>query len=112
SFGDAARPLVPRYLRRGVVERMLADGSELRALDADQARRQLAVLRRCEVQGDDVAVSISSETSPLAKEYARASTTVVDVLMKLIFGRYSARLDADLRAMGFAGDLNFADCAA
>ena len=117
-FGDAARPLVPRYLRRGVVERMLADGSELRALDADQARRQLAVLRRCEVQGvaicllnayvnpaheeqlreltrevlgDDVAVSISSETSPLAKEYARASTTVIDVLMKLIFGRYSAQ---------------------
>ena len=29
-----------------------------------------------EVLGDDVAVSISSETSPLAKEYARASTTV------------------------------------
>ena len=139
SFGDAARPLVPRYLRRGVVERMLADGSELRALDADQARRQLAVLRRCEVQGvaicllnayvnpaheqqlreltrevlgDDVAVSISSETSPLAKEYARASTTVIDVLMKLIFGRYSTSLDADLRELGFEGDLNFADCAA
>jgi N-methylhydantoinase A len=138
-FGDTARPLVPRYLRRGVVERMLADGSELRALDADQARRQLAVLRRCNVQGvaicllnayvnpaheeqlrelthevlgDDVAVSISSETSPLAKEYARASTTVIDVLMKLIFGRYSASLDAELRELGFDGDLNFADCAA
>jgi N-methylhydantoinase A len=138
-FGDAARPLVPRYLRRGVAERILADGSELRALDADQARRQLAVLKRCEVQGvaicllnayvnpaheqqlreltrevlgDDVAVSISSETSPLAKEYARASTTVVDVLTKLIFGRYSASLDADLRELGFDGDLNFADCAA
>ncbi|MGZ6671464.1 MAG: hydantoinase/oxoprolinase N-terminal domain-containing protein, partial [Solirubrobacteraceae bacterium] len=138
-FGDAARPLVPRYLRRGVVERMLADGTELRALDADQARRQLAVLRRCQVQGvaicllnayvnsaheeqlrelthevlgDDIAVSISSETSPLAKEYARASTTVIDVLMKLIFGRYSASLDADLRELGFEGDLNFADCAA
>src|SRR5919108_5818163 len=138
-FGDTARPLVPRYLRRGVVERVLADGSELRALDEDQARGQLAVLKRCEVQGvaiclingyvnpaherrlrelahevlgGDVAVSISSDTSPLAKEYARASTTVIDVLMKLIFGRYSASLDADLRALGFDGDLNFADCAA
>jgi N-methylhydantoinase A len=138
-FGDAARPLVPRYLRRGIVERRLADGSELRALDEDQARRQLAVLRRCDVQGvaicllnayvdatherrlrelvleelgDEVAVSISSETSPLAKEYARASTTVVDVFMKLIFGRYSAALDEQLRALGFEGDLNFADCAA
>jgi N-methylhydantoinase A len=138
-FGDAARPLVPRYLRRGIVERTLADGSELRALDEVQARAQLAVLRRCEVQGvaicllnayvdatherrlrelvheelgDDVAVSISSETSPLAKEYARASTTVVDVFMKLIFGRYSATLDEQLRALGFDGDLHFADCAA
>src|SRR5919198_1497517 len=27
-FSDAARPLVPRYLRRGVAERILADGSE------------------------------------------------------------------------------------
>ncbi|HKE80549.1 MAG TPA: hydantoinase/oxoprolinase family protein [Solirubrobacteraceae bacterium] len=138
-FGDAARPLVPRYLRRGVVERMLADGSELCALDEAQAREQLAVLRRCEVQGvaicllnayvnpahelrlrelvreelgDDVAVSVSSETSPLAKEYARASTTVIDVFMKLIFGRYSAQLDAQLRELGFEGELNFADCAA
>jgi N-methylhydantoinase A len=138
-FGDAARPLVPRYLRRGIVERTLADGSELRALDEDQTRHQLAVLRRCEVQGvaicllnayvdaaherrlrelvheelgADVAVSISSETSPLAKEYARASTTVVDVFMKLIFGRYSATLDEELRALGFEGDLHFADCAA
>ena len=138
-FGDAARPLVPRYLRRGVVERTLADGSELLALDEGQARRQLAVLARCEVRGvaicllnayvnpaheqrlralthevlgDDVAVSISSDTSPLAKEYARASTTVIDVFMKLIFGRYSTQLDADLRGLGFDGELNFADCAA
>jgi N-methylhydantoinase A len=138
-FGDAARPLVARYLRRGIVERILADGTELRALDEDQARRQLAVLGRCEVRGvaicllnayvnpahelalrelvgevlgDDVAVSISSETSPLAKEYARASTTVIDVCMKLIFGRYTTTLEADLRRLGFEGELNFADCAA
>ena len=57
-------------------------------------------------------MSISSETSPLAKEYARASTTVIDVFMKLIFTRYAHELDADLRAGGFPGKLNFADCAA
>ena len=57
-------------------------------------------------------ISISSETSPLAKEYARASTTVVDVFMKLIFTGYAHRLDARLREAGFTGDLNFADCAA
>jgi N-methylhydantoinase A len=139
SFGDVARPLVPRYLRRGVIERLLADGSVHLPLDEQHARTQLAVLKRCnvegvavclinayvndaherrlrelvtEVLGDGVPVSISSETSPLAKEYARASTTVIDVLMKLIFTRYAHQLDGRLRAAGFSGALNFADCAA
>jgi N-methylhydantoinase A len=137
-FGDAAQPLVPRYLRRGVTERILHDGGVLIPFDEEQARGQLAVLKRCSVEGvaicllnsyvnhaheerlrelvreelGDVAVSLSCETSPLAKEYARASTTVIDVFMKLIFTRYAHELDADLRAAGFAGDLNFADCAA
>jgi N-methylhydantoinase A len=139
SFGDVARPLVPRYLRRGISERLLADGSLRLPLDEEQARGQLGVLKRCEVEGvavcllnayvdpvhelqlrelvqetlgGDVAVSISSETSPLAKEYARASTTVVDVFMKLIFTGYAHALDEGLREAGFAGELNFADCAA
>jgi N-methylhydantoinase A len=138
SFGDVSRPLVPRYLRRGVRERLLADGSELLPLDDEQAIRQLELLGRCDVQGvaicllnsyvnpvhehrlreltlevlGDVAVSISSETSPLAKEYARASTTVIDVFMRLIFTGYARELDAGLAALGFDGELNFADCAA
>jgi N-methylhydantoinase A len=138
TFGDASRPLVPRYLRRGIAERILADGSVLTALDEEQARRQLAVLARCNVEGvaicllnayvshaheerlrelvreelGDLAVSISSETSPLAKEYARASTTVIDVFMKLIFTDYAHQLDEELRGLGFTGELNFADCAA
>jgi len=94
SFGDAARPLVPRYLRRGVKERLLASGEALIELDEAHARRQLEVLKRCnvegvaiclinsyvnaaheerlrtlaqEVLGEDVAVSISAEVSPLAR---------------------------------------------
>jgi len=138
SFGDAARPLVPRYLRRGVTERLLADGSVLVPLDEGQARAQLEVLKRCEVEGvaiclinsyvnaeheerlrdlavevlGDIPISISSQVSPLAKEYARASTTVIDVFMKLMYGGYATQLDRDLRGLGFAGELNFADCAA
>ena len=137
-FGDAARPLIPRYLRRGVAERILADGRVMTELDEDHARRQLAVLARCDVQGvaicllnsyvnrsheerlreltlevlGEVPVSISAETSPLAKEYARASTTVIDVMMKLMFSGYAGELDEQLRALGFTGELNFADCAA
>ncbi|MFD4190949.1 MULTISPECIES: hydantoinase/oxoprolinase family protein [Amycolatopsis] len=138
SYGDANRPLVPRYLRRGIRERLTADGGVLIPLDEDQTRAELAVLRRCGVEGvaiclinayvndhheerlrqlvqeelGDIPVSISSEVSPLAKEFARASTTVVDVFMRLIYGEYTRRLDAGLRDLKFTGDLNFADCAA
>lgn len=138
SYGDVARPLVPRYLRRGINERVLTDGSVLIPLDEAQARRQLAVLRECEVEGvaiclinayvnpaherrlrelvreelGDVHCSISSEVSPLAKEFARASTTVIDVCMKKIYGAYTERLDRGLRDLGFGGDLNYANCAA
>ncbi|NWJ71075.1 hydantoinase/oxoprolinase family protein [Pseudonocardia sp. ICBG1122] len=138
-FGDAARPLVPRYLRRGIRERVTASGRVLFPIDEDQAREELRTLKECEVTGvaiclinayvtaeheirlrelvreelgEEVAVSLSSEVSPLAKEFARASSTVVDVLMKLIYGRYTDKLGAGLRELGFTGDLNYADCAA
>jgi N-methylhydantoinase A len=122
---------VPRYLRRGIRERITADGSVLFPLDEAQAREQLAVFRRCGVPGvaicllnayvshrheeqlrdlvaaelGPVACSISSEVSPLAKEFARASTTVIDVFMKLIYGDYTGRLEAGLRELGFRGEL-------
>ncbi|KZB83152.1 hydantoinase/oxoprolinase family protein [Amycolatopsis regifaucium] len=138
SFGDAARPLVERYLRRGISERITADGGVLFELDEAQARAELEVLRRCGVTGvaiclinayvnpvhelrlrdlvrevvGDVPCSISSEVSPLAKEYARASTTVVDTLMKIIYSDYTAKLEKGLADLGFTGQLNFADCAA
>ena len=138
SFGDAARPLIPRYLRRGISERMTASGEVLLPLDIEQARAQLAVLRNCQVEGiaicllnayvnrtheerlrqlvseelGDIPCSISSEVSPLAKEFARASTTVIDVLMQLIYGAYTRRLSTGLRELGFEGELNYANCAA
>jgi N-methylhydantoinase A len=138
-FGDVAAPLVPRYLRRGISERVTSDGSILIPLDEHQAREQLRVLARCDVVGvsicllnayvtpdherrlrelvfdelgDEIACSISSDVSPLAKEYARASTTTIDVFMKLIYHDYTDRLRSQLGALGFDGQLNFADCAA
>src|SRR4051794_5777902 len=50
-YGDANRPLVPRSLRRGVVERITADGGVLIPLEEAQVRDELAVLRECEVHG-------------------------------------------------------------
>ena len=138
SFGDAARPLVPRYLRRGIRERMKASGEVFSPLDETQARQQLQVLKRCDVEGiaiclinaytnsahelrlrelvheelGDIPCSVSSDISPLAKEYARSSTTMVDVFMKIIYDDYTYRLDEGLRELGFTGQLNFADCTA
>lgn len=138
TFGDAARPLVPRYLRRGIKERKTARGETLFPLDEAQARHELEILRKTNVQGvaiclinayvdpehelrlrelvhevlPGVEVSISSQTSPLAKEYERASTTVIDVIMKLLFSDYAGELARDLAGLGFDGQLNFADCAA
>ena len=138
GISDASQPLVPRYLRRGIRERLTAAGDVLVPLDEDQARTELRVLRRCGVEGvaiclinayvdgrheqrlrelvheelGDLPTSISSEVSPLAKEYARASTTVVDTIMKAKYGEYTGRLDKGLRSLGFGGQLNFADCSA
>ena len=138
-FGDAARPLVRRYLRRGIHERILATGAVLIGLDEAQARAELEILKRCGIQGLAIClinsfvnpaheqallalarevfgpgfpVSASFQVGPRAKEYARASTTVIDVMMKLIYDDYAHVLDSQLRAAGFAGNLNFADCTA
>lgn len=138
-FGDAAgRPLVPRYLRRGITERILADGSVLIELDESQARNELEVLKRCKVEAlaiclinsytnpeheqrlkelarevlGPITISVSSETSPLSKEYSRASTTVIDVMMKVMYEDYTHDLNTGLSEQGFRGHLNFADCTA
>ncbi|MEJ0005726.1 MAG: hydantoinase/oxoprolinase family protein [Steroidobacteraceae bacterium] len=138
-FGDAARPLVRRYLRRGIHERILASGEVLIELDESQAREELEILKRCGIKGLAIClinsfvnpaheqrlldlamqifgptfpVSASFRVGPRAKEYARASTTVIDVMMKLIYGHYAQVLDTQLRATGFTGKLNFADCTA
>ncbi|AUI51005.1 hydantoinase/oxoprolinase family protein [Arthrobacter crystallopoietes] len=139
SFGDAAgRPLVPRYLRRGIPERILSNGSILQPLDEDRARTQLEVFKRCGVEAvaiclinsyvnpqheqrlkelvrevlGPIPLSISSETSPLSKEYTRASTTVIDVMMKMMYDDYAEQLSDGLSEQGFDGRLNFADCTA
>ena len=137
TFSDTRAPLVPRYLRRAVSERILADGTILLPLDACDARQHLGVLKRCGVEGvaiclltsyanprheqqlvelvravlGSIPCSISSDVSPLAKEFQRANTTVIDIIMKLVYADYILRLDDGLRNAGFEGQLNFADSA-
>jgi N-methylhydantoinase A len=137
-FSDSTAPLVPRYLRRGIKERLASDGSILIPLDEEQARSELSVVGNCGVEGivicllhswvnpahelrlrelvyetlGQIPVSISSEVCPLAKEFPRASSTTVDLLMKLIYGEYTARLQTGLEELNFKGAFNYADCSA
>ncbi len=136
--GDMSEPLVPRYLRLGIRERLVATGEVILPLDEDQARREIERLGQNGVEGvaicllhayvnpahelrleelvrevmGDVACSVSSKVSPLAREYPRATTTVVDVVMKLKYTEYTGRLQAGLADLGFSGAFNYADCAA
>ena len=65
SFGDASSPLVPRYLRRGIEERILADGSVMTPLDEMQARKQLAVLGAMRGRGcRDLPAQLVRQSSP------------------------------------------------
>jgi N-methylhydantoinase A len=138
EFSDAARPLVPRYLRRGIRERVKSDGEVLVPLDETQALEQLTILRDCEIEGvaicflhsyinpaheqqardlvfrtfGEIPCSISSDVCPISKEYSRASTTVVDLLMKMKYTEYTARLQSGLAELGFRGTFNYADCSA
>ena len=138
SCGDSGRPLVERYLRRGIRERMTRKGEVLIPFDEQQARREIEVLKKCDVKGvavcllnayvngeherrlrglvkeimGDLPISISSEVSPLGKEYARSSTTVIDVIMKMVYGDYANRLRKGLDEAGFIGELNLVDSAA
>ncbi|MFF1553024.1 hydantoinase/oxoprolinase family protein [Rhodococcus erythropolis] len=138
SFGDANAPIVPRYLRRTISERIMADGSIFQVLDEVKARKQIQVLKRSNVEGiaicltnawandaherrlaeivreelGDVRIVVSHQVSPTAREYPRMSTTVVDTLMGIIYGDYSERLAKGLAELSFSGALNFGDCAA
>ena len=82
----------------------------LHAYRNGEHERQVRDLAR-EILGD-VPVSISSETAPLIREYQRASTTVIDVLMKVLYGEYTDRLVHGLADAGFTGAFNYADCSA
>ena len=117
---------------------MTSKGEVLIPLDEHQAEKEIEVLKKCHVEGiaicllnayvngdherklrslvrkimGDIPISISSEVSPLGKEYARSSTTVIDVIMKMVYGDYVNRLSMRLKELGFNGDLNLVDSAA
>ena len=119
-------PLVPRYLRLPVPERLDNTGQILLPLDEAAVQTLIPVLTRGRVESvavgllhafvnpvherrireivcdalPDVPVSLSSEVSPEMREWERFSTTVANAYVQPMMARYLRRLEADLRAAG------------
>lgn len=120
---DRLPPLIPRYLRLEVKERILADGSVDTPLDRDEAKLAIQTLLKHKVDAiaicfinsylrpeheqiveriaheldPTVVVCTSSEVHPEIREYERASTTVINAALIPIVGKYLDRLGQDLR---------------
>jgi N-methylhydantoinase A len=119
-------PLVPRYLRLPVPERLDNTGAVLRPLDEAAVEALIPVLGQENVESiavgllhafvnpvherriaailrqalPDLPVSLSSEVSPEMREWERFSTTVANAYVQPMMARYLRRLEADLQAAG------------
>lgn len=124
-------PLVPRRYRRGIRERMGADGAVVTPLDLDEVRgviremaaegiesiavcflnsyinpvHEIAVRGLIETEFPDILVTASCDVLPEIKEYERTSTTVVNAYILPAMRTYLARLKADLADMGVTASL-------
>jgi len=124
-------PVVPRERRVEVRERTLADGTVRAVVDAEEvvARARELLARGTEAvavtfinayanpENERVAakalkaiwpnpyVNISSEILPEIREFERTSTTVLNAYLQPVVADYLNRLEADLAAQGFDGQV-------
>jgi N-methylhydantoinase A len=128
---EKPRPLVPRDRAVGVRERLGPKGEVLLALDEGSVRAAAAVLRREEVEsvavcllhsyvnpaheqrvgailGEElpgIPISLSAEVAPEFREYLRASTTVINAVIRPVVGRYLERIERRLADAGITAKL-------
>lgn len=124
-------PVVPRFLRKGVRERVGADGRVLVSLDQAQVKsiadelsnEGIDVIAIClmhsyanpihEIKARDIVqkhfpefeVVLSSEVAPEIREYERTSTTVLNGYVQPIIKKYLKSLENQLRDNGLNGSL-------
>ncbi len=123
---ERPEPLIPRYLRIPVYERMSAEGVSLRALDMGSVDVAIKTLRRENVESvaigflhsytnsahedavaeqvadalPDVALSLSSQVCPEIREYERFSTTCANAYVLPLMSTYLHDLSERMAAMG------------
>ncbi len=124
-------PLVPRYLRLTVPERLDNTGAVLRPLDEAAVGALIPVLQQEGVESvavgllhafvnpaherriaailhealPDEPVSLSSEVSPEMREWERFSTTVANAYVQPMMASYLRRLETELHAAGAVAPL-------
>jgi N-methylhydantoinase A len=128
---EKAKPLVPRDRAVTVAERLGPAGEVLRPLEDDSVRAAAAILRREEVESvavcllhayvnpeheqrvgailaeelPGVPVSLSAEVAPEFREYLRASTTVINAVIRPVVERYLERIESRLADAGVQAKL-------
>ncbi|MEM9622434.1 MAG: hydantoinase/oxoprolinase family protein [Pseudomonadota bacterium] len=128
---ERAAPLVPRYLRLGITERVAADGTTLipmaeaevleaarELVDAGVTSLAIGFLHSYaqpehEQRARDLLVGVfpqlsltlSSEVCPEIREYERLSTTVANAYVKPLMSQYLASLAEQLTAFGIPGQV-------
>ncbi len=130
-FAEFPKPLIARKYRFEVDERVRSDGTVLKALDPEEARRlvrtlpemgiesvavcllnsfenpahELMLQEIIEKEAPGIPVSISYHVLPQIKEYERTSTTATNAYVKPLTGRYLSKLAGRLDSIGFKGKL-------
>jgi len=124
---DRPEPLVPRWLRLPIRERMNVRGEPLIPLDEASARAVLPVLEKERVESvaigflhayvnkehewraaeiiaearPDLSITLASEAAPEIREYERLSTAVANAYVRPLMERYLKRLEKNLSEQGF-----------
>ncbi|MCB2113881.1 MAG: hydantoinase/oxoprolinase family protein [Parvularculaceae bacterium] len=124
---DRPAPLVPRWLRLPVRERLSARGETLIALDEDSVRAIVPVLERENVESlavgflhsyanadherragaiiakalPGISISLSADVAPEIREYERQTTTVANAYVRPLMERYLRALETSFRDRGF-----------
>ena len=128
---EKAKPLVPRDRAVVVGERLGPKGEVLRPLEDDSVRDAAAILRREGVESvavcllhayvnpeheqrvgeilaeelPGIPISLSSEVAPEFREYLRASTTVINAVIRPVVERYLQGIESRLAEAGVQAKL-------
>jgi N-methylhydantoinase A len=125
---DRPRPLVPRYLRLPIRERVDRNGKVLLPLDEKTVLTALPVLDEHDVESvaigylhafmnpdheqrtaeilrqarPDLSITLASEVCPEIREFERLSTACANAYVQPLMSRYLQRLSSELNSLGYA----------